>query len=227
MTSCATWRELVSFVPISESIASHVHFRFGGGSELLRDGDSANVWSIIEHGMVYVPSCRLARVCSSMLDSFAMFLTHLPWLGFYLSYIPGATGPLNTLKKRGREFAATRLARGSSSRDLFHYLVYLVLTHDHVRVSHEGYSPITYQNNEDLPGKEPPPPRQLTEDGVLAVVAGSDTTSIVLTSLFFCILTHPDTYEKLQNEVDRFYPQGESPSSTELHREMHYLHAVM
>ncbi|KAI0808391.1 high nitrogen upregulated cytochrome P450 monooxygenase 2 [Fomes fomentarius] len=160
---------------------------FGGGSELLRDGDSANVWSIIEHGMV-----------------FAMFLTHVPWLGFYLSYIPGAVGPLNTLTTRGREFAATRLARGSSSRDLFHYL-----------------------NNEDLPGKEPPPPQQLTDDGVLAVVAGSDTTSIVLISLFFCILAHPDTYEKLQNEVDRFYPQGESPSSTELHREMHYLHAVI
>lgn len=28
--------------------------RFGGGSELLRDGDAGDVWSIIEHGMVYV-----------------------------------------------------------------------------------------------------------------------------------------------------------------------------
>ena len=28
--------------------------RFGGGSELLRDGDDANVWKVLDEGMAYV-----------------------------------------------------------------------------------------------------------------------------------------------------------------------------
>ena len=62
---------------------------------------------------------------------------------------------------------------------------------------------------------------------MLAVVAGSDTTSSALTSIFNCLLTHPGTYAKLQEEVDRFYPAGEDAFSTKHHRDMLYLQAVM
>lgn len=157
-------------------------------------------------------------------NRFGIFLGHLAWLGIYISYIPGAAGPLNTLLARGRELATKRIARGSSSRDLFHYLVNLDCT--------ELLRPLpmiflVFQNNEDLLDKEPPPSRQLIDDGILAVVAGSDTTSVVLKSLFFCILAHRNTYEKLQEEIDRFYPQGVDPFSPEHHREMHFLFAIM
>ena len=83
------------------------------------------------------------------------------------------------------------------------------------------------QNDEDLPDECPPPLQQLVDDGMLAVVAGSDTTSSCLTSIFFCILTHPEPYAKLQAEVDRFCPAGEDPSKTTHHHEMMYLNAIM
>ena len=46
--------------------------------------------------------------------------------------------------------------------------------------------------------------KQLVDDGILAVTAGSDTTASALTSIFFCLLTHPDVYSLLREEVDRF-----------------------
>ena len=88
-------------------------------------------------------------------------------------------------------------------------------------------TPQNQQNNEDLPGEDPPPERHLLDDGTLAMVAGSDTSSSAITSVFHCLLSHPEAYAALQEEVDRFYPQGEDVCNTANHREMHYLTAVM
>ncbi len=59
------------------------------------------------------------------------------------------------------------------------------------------------------------------------MVAGSDTTSIVLTSTFYCVLTNPDAYEELQAEIDKHFPPGDDPYITQHHRNMPYLQAVM
>ncbi|KAI0715498.1 hypothetical protein C8T65DRAFT_694743 [Cerioporus squamosus] len=104
------------------------------GSELLRDGNSNNVWSIIGDGM-----------------------------SVYLGRIPGAAGPLNKLLESGSDFASKRIGRGSHTRDLFHYL---------------------------------------------------DTTSVALTSIFYCVLTHPAVYGTLQVEIDKFCPPGEDVNAS-------------
>ena len=62
-----------------------------------------------------LPLTRIYRV--------AFHLGQLPWLGIYLGYIPGAGGPLNVLLEHGRKETRKRVARGSSARDLFYYLV--------------------------------------------------------------------------------------------------------
>ncbi|KAI0808336.1 cytochrome P450 [Fomes fomentarius] len=163
---------------------------FGGGSELLQGGDENNVWKILDEGMVI-----------------GTLLAHVPWLGIYLSHIPLATGPLDTLISHCRNLTKQRIQRGSTRKDLFHFL-----------------------NNEDLPDghrEHPAPIRQLTDDGCLVVVAGADTTSSALTSLFFCLLTHPETYMCLRAEVDRFYPVGEDALNPRHHRDMGYLNAVI
>ncbi|KAI0689003.1 cytochrome P450 [Cerioporus squamosus] len=161
---------------------------FGGGSELLKDGDKNNVWSIIEEGMI-----------------FATILHTLPWLGAYLFKLPGSVKPLLAMQQTTARLAEERFKRGSKTRDLYYYL-----------------------SNEDLPDKAPPPLRELADDGVLAVVAGSDTASLTMTSVFYLLLTHPETYVKLQAEVDTLYLLfGESSSETMHHREMPYLHAVI
>ncbi len=48
-----------------------------------------------------------------------------------------------------------------------------------------------------------------------------------MTTLVYCLLTHPDVYERLQAEIDKFYPPGEDPMSTKHHRQMPYLNAVL
>ena len=83
------------------------------------------------------------------------------------------------------------------------------------------------QNNEDLPDKAPPPVQHLVNDGILAIIAGADTTSIALTSITYCLLAHPDVYERLQAEIDKFYPAGENALDPKHHRDMPYLTAVM
>ncbi len=65
------------------------------------------------------------------------------------------------------------------------------------------------------------------DDGALAIIAGADTTSSAVTALVYCLLTHSGVYDRLQAEIDRFYPPGEDPTSAEHHREMPYLTAVM
>ena len=83
------------------------------------------------------------------------------------------------------------------------------------------------QNNEDLPGENPPPERHLIDDGTVAMVAGSDPTSSAITSIFYCLLLNPEAYAALQEEVDRFYPQGEDVCNSVHHRDMHYLTAIV
>ena len=83
------------------------------------------------------------------------------------------------------------------------------------------------QNAEDEPERAPPALTQVVDDGILAVIAGADTTASALTSVFACLLGHPAAYATLQAEVDRFYPPDADACATEHHKEMTYLNAVM
>ncbi|KAI1789718.1 high nitrogen upregulated cytochrome P450 monooxygenase 2 [Ganoderma leucocontextum] len=132
------------------------------------------------------------------------FLGHVPHLGVWMGLIPAAIAPLNALIKYGEICATRRLSQGSKTHDIFHFL-----------------------NNEDQPTKPPPPVRDLVNDGILAVIAGSDTVASALTSLFFCLLTNPRTYDALQKEIDQYYPRGEDAFTSKPHRDMPYLHAVI
>ncbi|KAH9897745.1 high nitrogen upregulated cytochrome P450 monooxygenase 2 [Cubamyces lactineus] len=160
---------------------------FGGGSEMMRNGDEGSVWPLLEEGLVNS-------------DTFG----HLPWTADYVRKIPG----LGTKMKEMRSFCirrtAERVKQGNhSTKDLFYYL-----------------------NNED--GSEATPPlSQVVADGALAVVAGSDTTSSVISNLVFCLLTHPETYARLRAEVDFYYPPGEDALNTKHHADMSYLNAVI
>ncbi|KAL1948858.1 hypothetical protein VTO73DRAFT_10664 [Trametes versicolor] len=160
---------------------------YGGGSELLRDGDMTDIWHTMEQGW---PA--------------ATFLSHVPWLGLYFARLPVVSASVASLLSYCREFTLQRIQRGAVRKDVFHYL-----------------------SNEDQPEKVSPPVQQLVDDGVLAIVAGADTTSSALSSLFFSLVTHRDVYDRLQAEVDRFYPQGENTGDAKHHREMHYLTAVI
>ncbi|OBZ71224.1 hypothetical protein A0H81_08431 [Grifola frondosa] len=129
---------------------------------------------------------------------------HCPWLGIYVGHIPLAAYYMKQLLDFGDERATARIKNGSHSKDLFYYL-----------------------NNEDGAENAPPPVEQVTIDGALAIVAGSDTTSCVLSNLFYCILSHPDVYKRLQAEVDAYFPPGENALNTTNHADMPFLNAVI
>ena len=156
---------------------------------------------------------------------------HLPWLGIYMGRVPFAAGLMKQLLDYGEERATIRIKNGSLARDLFHYLVSAtpIIPRD---ASPEERRRVRTdaacgQNNEDGAEKTQPPLAQGAIDGALAIVAGSDTTSCVLTNIVYCLMTHPETYERLQAEVDMFFPPGEDAMDTAKHPDMPYLNAVM
>jgi hypothetical protein len=134
----------------------------------------------------------------------ALILTHLPWLGKYYVRLPGIGANLKKFRSFCQERASLRRSQGSQCKDLFHHLI-------------------------DEAGVERSPPTfaEVASDGVLAIVAGSDTTATILSSLFWALLTHPTAYRRLQAEVDHYYPPGEDALSTAHHPQMKYLSSVM
>ena len=190
----------------------------------MRDGDKNGVWTLIEEGLTYVRFLYLF-VHTSIFTCirFACFFAHVPWLGVYAGKVPVLAEPLRRLHALGGQSVRERMARGSKTCDLYHYLVRLAFFSYPYMVCSSN----ALQNNEDIPDKEPPPFRHLVDDGILAIVAGTDTTTSAITSLFFLLMTHPDRYAKLQGEIDKYYPRGEDAADTKHHRHMPYLHAVM
>lgn len=83
------------------------------------------------------------------------------------------------------------------------------------------------QSNEDGVESETPSLDRLLSDSVLATAAGSDTTASVLTTAFYFLMRNPDYYQRLREEVDKFYPPEENALDSKHHNKMPLLEAVM
>jgi len=160
---------------------------FGGGSEMMRDGDQDSIWAQMDKG----------------LKSTALY-GNMPWLPYYAKRIPSLGAALQKFRSFGIERARERVMHGSPSKDLFYYL-----------------------NNEDGKLEVPRPLAHVISDGALAVIAGADTTSGILTHLFYFLLSHPESYKRLQREVDEYYPPGRDALDTKNHGDMPYLAALL
>ena len=53
----------------------------------------------------------------------AAFFANVPWLGIYVGKIPALVRPVQISISHGQKSAERRVIRGSTTRDLFHYLV--------------------------------------------------------------------------------------------------------
>ncbi|KAF9644906.1 cytochrome P450 [Thelephora ganbajun] len=133
----------------------------------------------------------------------ATLIGHIPWVGRYVKSLPGVGTDLKRFRAFAMQKFLIRKNEGSGHKDLFYHLA------DEAGIE-----------------KQPIPTPVALSDSGLVVVAGSDTTATVLSSLFFYLLRDQKKFERLRAEVDRFYPQGDQ-ITTEHFGEMDYLEACI
>ncbi|KAI0067774.1 high nitrogen upregulated cytochrome P450 monooxygenase 2 [Artomyces pyxidatus] len=114
--------------------------------------------------------------------------SHIPWIFSYIKLIPSLQQGVDRVQKFSEINVAKRMEMGAKRRDLFYHL------NDEQKDDHKR---LTFE--------------ELAADGILAIIAGSDTASMVVTSLFWYLLQYPAAYQKLKEEVDREFPSGEEP----------------
>ena len=151
----------------------------------------------------------------------AQIYENIPWLSIYTKHMPGVGKDLKQFRAMATGRAAERHKNGSMTKDLFYYLVSRFLA-----ASSYGNN-MGEQSNEDGAEKESPSRSVILSDGVLALVAGSDTTASVLSNIFWSLVRHPSMYKRLQEEVDKYYPPGEDALNPKHHSNMPYLESVM
>ncbi|EKM54289.1 uncharacterized protein PHACADRAFT_196722 [Phanerochaete carnosa HHB-10118-sp] len=143
----------------------------------------------------------LLHIVEEGIFAFAV-ISHTPWIYPFIKHIP-AQGP-KAMQLLGASCVRERTSKGSTSKDLFYFL-----TED------EGAA------------QSGATPDEITADGMLAVIAGSDTTSTVLVHLWYFMLRHPECAEKLHKEIDVTFPPGEDPLDFSRHADMPYLNACI
>ena len=83
------------------------------------------------------------------------------------------------------------------------------------------------KSGEELPESDRPSHGEIAQNGQLAIVAGSDTTSSILTAVLYYLLHNPVAYENLQAEVDAAFPSGEEPLDVTKLGQMEWLNGCM
>ncbi|TCD61208.1 hypothetical protein EIP91_008776 [Steccherinum ochraceum] len=122
----------------------------------------------------------------------------IPWVGHFVA------GELRKEQLKAEVKAKARIERGSTSPDLFHYL-----------------------NHEDSHEEERPSLSIVAVEGLLVTVAGAGTAVAAVCCALYFLLRYPEAYKKVQEEIDKFYPQGEDALNTRHFPDMVYLDAVV
>ncbi|KIK52994.1 hypothetical protein GYMLUDRAFT_179526, partial [Collybiopsis luxurians FD-317 M1] len=135
---------------------------------------------------------------------FASMVSHIPWASQAIQKIPLVNRDLLTLRRFALNKATERLQSTSLKKDLWYHL-----------------------RDEAGLEKEQPPLKDVISDGGLAIIAGSDTTASALSILFFLLMIHPATYEKLQKEIHDIYPSGSDVFDTSKHGQLFFLNACI
>ncbi|KAJ3998702.1 cytochrome P450 [Lentinula boryana] len=131
-------------------------------------------------------------------------VAHIPWFFYLGNRIPGATEATLKMRAYAMEWVQIRLAKGAKVKDLWYHL-----TDEAAREKEEH-----------------PPMKEVVADALLAIVAGADTTSVALTNFFYMILKHPEHYQRVQEEVDRVYADGDATDVSKQSR-LKYLSACL
>ncbi|KAG7093197.1 hypothetical protein E1B28_006887 [Marasmius oreades] len=144
-------------------------------------------------------------LCGAM-DKFAYgieFLSHVPWLLNLFRDLP-IPKPALRIRNLGLELATKRIQDGPRRKDLWYHLT-----------DEEGLE------------KVKPSGGAVASDGVLAVMAGADTTSAALRNFFYLIVANPKCYKRLQREIDSLYPPEADAMDSSKYNDLTYLDACI
>lgn len=86
---------------------------------------------------------------------------------------------------------------------------------------------MTLQLDEDAAESERPDMEVVGSEGILAVVAGSDTTSTTLVITLYYLFLHPEKMKKLREEIDSNFTKDEDAVDFAKLAEMQYLNGCM
>ncbi|KAF7310178.1 hypothetical protein MIND_00391400 [Mycena indigotica] len=130
-------------------------------------------------------------------------MAQIPWIVPTVNLLPA----VQSVRQFARQSAKRRMAAGpKGDKDLWYHLM-----------DEEGHEKIK------------PTVPEVVLDGVLAIVAGSDTSAMTLSTFVWCMLTHPDVYARVQAEVDAVYPDrdGDALFEAERHDDLPFLTASL
>ncbi|KAF7363917.1 hypothetical protein MSAN_01049800 [Mycena sanguinolenta] len=129
----------------------------------------------------------------------------LPWLISTLHLLPQVTREIMQFNKFAQDLAIRRVKNGSVSQmDLWYHVA-----------------------DEAGLEKEKPTLETSAADGIVAIVAASDTAASTLCSLVWFLLSNPEYYRRVQQELDSVIVDGDDPFDVNKHQELHFLSACI
>ena len=102
---------------------------------MVRDGaDHNGLWKLIKSGLKYAWYCFVrAHWLTTILCRIAFMYEHVPWLSYYAKKLPGAGSDVKQMRAMAFGQTEKRYATGTTSRDLFYYLVRHVMSYHYTR----------------------------------------------------------------------------------------------
>jgi cytochrome P450 len=133
----------------------------------------------------------------------------------------GKNGSIHRIQEFTQERVSQRLQSGANRRDLFYHIV-----STDVKLASSTHRNCL-QSGEELSKSERPSAQDLQMEGLLAIIAGSDTVNGSLVCAIYYLLCNPVVYERLQDEVDAAFPSGEEPLDMMKLSQMEWLNGCM
>ncbi|KAJ6531623.1 cytochrome P450 [Mycena vulgaris] len=129
----------------------------------------------------------------------------IPWIVPSLHLFPQVGRMIQEFNEFGQGLAVQRMEKGGSGvKDMWYHLT-------------------------DEAGLEKVKPtlQSSAADGIIAIVAASDTTASVLSSLVWFLLSNPEYYLRVQLEIDSVFVDGDDPLDGSKHEQLQFLSACI
>ncbi|KAG7087513.1 hypothetical protein E1B28_013474 [Marasmius oreades] len=112
-------------------------------------------------------------------------LAWLPWAFHAAGLIPRITKVKMQLLGFAKDLATSRAQAGATQKDIWYHLM----------------------DEEDKDSQRPSIP-EVVADGVLAIIAGTDTSAAAMSSTIWFVLRHPEVHKQLRKEIDEDFARN-------------------